>query len=1204
MASGFVKAELMTCRQGRSQVSCRLLYNSVLLLVFGLILWKWMNGVDSLGSNQECKIGYIHSHSRVSQCLASIRKLGNRRSSEGLRSFKPSKGTNLFILIILAGDIEMNPGPRFQCGLCKKYCKASDRLLECEECEKRFHASCSNLSDNELLRIESGDGAWYCTNCKADCGLCSGAVLKGHKAVQCDNCDMWIHNECSFIAETQYETVNNTNCTWICPKCEFFNFSDSFFGEQVNVETENRFVPLTKVKKDRSPPCGTNKSSFISGLKFISMNINSIRGKKLELLAFLDFHQPHVVAIQETKIDSSIATSELFPETCPYSVYRKDRNIHGGGVMLLVHKDISHMPITELENDSESIWVKVFANKTSHFVASWYRPPGSTSEEFQLFREQLDYIRTHHKGKKLPSAHVLGDFNFKDIDWPDRLSKSGSTLSQSEGQILIDIMNDHGLEQMVHFPTREKNTLDLILTTLPGQFQDVHSPDKLSDHDIVSGTLKMFIPPIKKPRRKVYLYQKGDYESMRKDTLQFSKEKYFNGHSDTRSVQENFDLLTSFIQDSADKHIPSKTSRSVSSIPWITPEIRRKIRRKNKTHAKAKKTGSSKLRSKFETLRREIKADVRKQHDLYVNNLVGDVKANPRDFYRYINSQKKDTQGIPPLKRKNGKGVAQSDLEKAEEFNGQFTDVFSKNEHTQVPLLDRSAPFMNDIAVSKDGVIKLLKGLNPSKALGPDELHPRVLKELATELGPVLAHLFQQSIDTGEIPKEWSLANICPLFKKSDRSLACNYRPVSLTCVPCKLLEHTVCSNIMAHLDEYKLLSDRQHAFRKGHSCETQLTTVINDWAKILDNRGQVDTFILDFEKAFDTPPHELLKSKLFGYGIGGKTLKWIDSFLCFRQQRVVVNGVKSDWAPVLSGVPQGTVLGPLLFSLYINDISSDIESEIRLFADDCVCYREIKDEKDTMKLQRDIDRLGSWARKWGMRFQPVKCNMMQLTRKRIKKIHASYTLEGTNLENVESIKYLGVTITSDLRWNTHVSNVCTKANRTLGFLRRNLHSCPQEVKEAAYKGLVRPVLDYGSSVWDPPGVVLQEELESVQKRAARFVTGNYDYETGSMTGILGQLKWESLKKRRKDNRLILLYKGLKGKASVPTDDLIPKTRRCRNQHSMAFQTPIANTDVYKGSFFPQTIRDWNALPDSLISSAEDAEDCVAKFTSLVRARD
>ena len=238
-----------------------------------------------------------------------------------------------------------------------------------------------------------------------------------------------------------------------------------------------------------------------------------------------------------------------------------------------------------------------------------------------------------------------------------------------------------------------------------------------------------------------------------------------------------------------------------------------------------------------------------------------------------------------------------------------------------------------------------------------------------------------------------------------------------------------------------------------------------------------------------------------------------------------------------MSGVPQGTVLGPLLFSLYVNDISTDIDSEIRLFADDCVCYREIKDTEDTLKLQKDIDQLGCWARKWGMRFQPVKCNMMQITRKRIKKIHASYTLEGTVLENVESIKYLGVTITNDLRWNTHISNICTKANRTLGFLRRNLYSCPQEV---AYKGLVRPVLEYSGSVWDPSGVGLQNELEKVQNRAARFVTGNYNFESGSMTGILEHLKWESLKKQRRDSRLILLYKGLKGKASIPTDDLIP----------------------------------------------------------------
>ena len=253
------------------------------------------------------------------------------------------------------------------------------------------------------------------------------------------------------------------------------------------------------------------------------------------------------------------------------------------------------MPITELENDSESILVKVFANNTSHFVASWYRPPGGDLEKFdsqlKSLESQLEKIKDIHKGNKPPSVHILGDFNFCDIVWPDRLSKSGSPLSLSEGKEFIEILNDHHLEQLVHFPTREKNTLDLIITSLPSQFLDIQSLDRLSDHDIVSGTLQIVIPPIKKkPRRKVYRYQKGDYESMRSDALKFAKERYFNEYSDTRSVQENFNLITSFIQDSADKHIPSKTSRSVSSEPLITPAIRRKICRKNATHARAKKS--------------------------------------------------------------------------------------------------------------------------------------------------------------------------------------------------------------------------------------------------------------------------------------------------------------------------------------------------------------------------------------------------------------------------------------------------------------------------------------------------------------------------------------------------------------------------------------------------------------------------------------
>ena len=286
-------------------------------------------------------------------------------------------------------------------------------------------------------------------------------------------------------------------------------------------------------------------------------------------------------------------------------------------------------------------------------------------------------------------------------------------------------------------------------------------------------------------------------------------------------------------------------------------------------------------------------------------------------------------------------------------------------------------------------------------------------------------------------------------------------------------------------------------------------------------------------------------------------------------------------------------------FSLYINDIMVGTESENPLFADDFVCYRQIDSTEDTSKRRKDIDQLGKWARKWGIRFQPVKCNIMQLTKKRIKKINAIYSSEGTVLENVD-IKYFSGTISKDLKWNIHVSKVCTKANRTLGFFRRNLSSCHQYVKQAAYKGLVRPILEYASPVWDPHGIVVQEELEKVQNRAAMFVTGNYNFETGSMTGIIEPLGWESLHKRRKSGKLIFLFKGLKGGANIPCDDLQSPNRRSRNQHPMAY----ARTDIYKYSFFPDTIRDWNALPAAIISSAVSSEDPVARFTSFVRSRD
>lgn len=259
---------------------------------------------------------------------------------------------------------------------------------------------------------------------------------------------------------------------------------------------------------------------------------------------------------------------------------------------------------------------------------------------------------------------------------------------------------------------------------------------------------------------------------------------------------------------------------------------------------------------------------------------------------------------MPPLKSTPG-CLAESDQDKAELLNSQFVQNFSSEDQTSVPYLKKGFPRMPDIEVTVEGVYKLLCQLKTSKAAGPDEIHPRILRETATEISPVLKCLFQKSLTLGVLPEDWRDANICPIFKKGDRSEAINYRPVSLTSIVCKLLEHVVCSRLMSHLDSHGIITDRQHAFRRLHSCVTQLCTVIHDWAQFIDHGLQTDVFILDFAKAFDTVPHERLKAKLYGYGVSGNTLRWLDAFLCHRRQRVVVSGAKSSWVPVTSGVPQ-----------------------------------------------------------------------------------------------------------------------------------------------------------------------------------------------------------------------------------------------------------------------------------------------------------
>ena len=244
----------------------------------------------------------------------------------------------------------------------------------------------------------------------------------------------------------------------------------------------------------------------------------------------------------------------------------------------------------------------------------------------------------------------------------------------------------------------------------------------------------------------------------------------------------------------------------------------------------------------------------------------------------------------------------------------------------------------------------------------------------------MLQKIYQKSVFSGILPQDWLNASVSPIFKKGDRSLPSNYRPVSLTCIACKQLEHIIHSNIMDHLDKYSLLCDRQHGFRSGRSCETQLAGLVNDFAEILDRRGRADICIMDFSKAFDMVPHQRLLAKIDHLGIRGNTKLWIESFLTSRQQKVIIDSQSSSSSPVISGVPQETVLGTLLFLSYINDLPDRESSDIRLFADDLILYRPINSPVDCDILQSDIDALCNWKETWQMKFSTSKCFIMHVT--------------------------------------------------------------------------------------------------------------------------------------------------------------------------------------------------------------------------------
>ena len=754
---------------------------------------------------------------------------------------------------------------------------------------------------------------------------------------------------------------------------------------------------------------------------------------------------------------------------------------------------------------------------------------------------------------------------------------SGTNASSEAAKFLLEVANSFNFTQLVNSPTRDNNTLDLAFTNNVSAVTSTNIIPGISDHDIVEISLKTSPPRKKLPKRKIFLKKKANTDLIT-DGLNQLKNSYFTKFNGSTDIDSKWNFFELGIKNIIDQHVPHKFQSSKFSLPWFKRTQLRLCKKKQKLFKKAKKTKQPAHWSNYKNFRKFVRNNLKEARNNYIcNTLKNSLNDNPKTFWSYIKRLKSNSVGVSDL---TSNGVLHSDPKtKANILNNQFFSVFTIEDTKQLPTTDlHVSEKVTQLIITPEGVLKQLLNLNPNKAPGPDQIPPWFLKDYAINIYVILTDLFQTSVNSGTIPKRWKEANICGVFKKGNKNDPANYRPVSLTCVCCKILEHIIHSHVMKFLDKHNILNDSQHGFRAKRSTETQLLITLNDICKQVDQNNTITMAILDFSKAFDKVPHQRLLAKLAAYGIDGNIHMWFTSFLSNRIQRVVCDGEVSEAKHVLSGVPQGTVFGPLLFLLYVNDITSSINSSIRLFADDCLLYRKTNTQNDQQILQNDLNKLELWQNKWQMNFNPSKCFIQTITPKKYYK-PPTYTLCNQPLLQVNSHPYLGVEIDDNLRWNKHIDNISNKANRVLGMLKRNLSNCPKDVKVTAYKTLVRPILDYASVVWDPHHKCDEDKLEAIQRRAARFCMSDYSYDS-SVTDMLLSLDWPTLNIRRKNSRLTMLYKINNNLVSVSKDELIPSNRlNTRNNHALSFQIPFANKNVYKYSFYPRTIRDWNALP-------------------------
>ena len=889
---------------------------------------------------------------------------------------------------------------------------------------------------------------------------------------------------------------------------------------------------------------------------FLNVCYQNVRGLNTKLTRLfsdsLGFNYD-VIVFSETWLKPSVLNSEILCSR--YQIFRKDRVLKkGGGVLIAVDAKYSTNLIELNCFDIEFICISIELENFKLFVTCSYIPPSS---QLDIYNQHLLAINSiTNKMNDSDKILVLGDFNLPSVKWlslPDSEALTPLTSDANVNLYTFEIVNrfsDINLYQINSVSNCYDRILDLAFVNYTQYFEIIRIPPVCTPEDNYHPTLCISMMHNNLATnnslisfKSVPNYNKTDFRKLNAliSNVNWSTLFICKSHSDLElSVYKFYDILNKFILEC----VPIVRVRNSERYPWVTSGLSSIKNYKNKLFKKYKKSGSSIDYAKYAVARSKYTSESRKLYNLYLNKIKLNFKSNPKSFYDFVNIKRKATSKPTILKFNNQTFEKNSEI--SECFANFFATTYSyspcPNKDTysyKLSTIDQiSMPFLQSQYVSKN-----LRNLRSIKSPGPDGIPSIILKYCSDTLAIPLTLLFNYSLKYSHFPTFWKKSYIVPLHKSGSLTNVSNYRGIAkLSAIP-KLFEKLI-TDVISHKVQ-PILSPYQHGFRSGLSTITNLIQFSSTVIKGFIQRNQTDTIYTDFSKAFDRVNHELLIYKLNQIGFSINLVKWISSYLRNRSQVVLFDDCLSKSINVPSGVPQGSHLGPLLFLLFINDLpNAIIHSKLLMYADDVKLFITHNSMKQADLLQNDLNNLFQWCELNCMDLNLNKCKHMCFSRSST--LTRQYNINGTVLSTVDSFVDLGILMDPKLNFNNHVISMVNKAHGVLGFIKRwaKEFSDPYITKQL-FTSLVRPILEYGSVVWDPQYTIYSDKIESVQKQflifALRGLHWNSDFVLPSYTSRLKLIRLPTLKSRRIMLNTMIVIKILSG--NIPSDFLISSIR-------------------------------------------------------------